>query len=262
MTGLSKRAAALAVLALTAGATASEAKDWTVSVGARAKTAPPYEGSDNYVVRPAFSFSVRSADRPYRFTPPDAGISFSLIDNDRFELGPMVRFRSKRKNTGVLTGLDKVKWAAEPGGFVDVWPASWLRLHGEARHGFGGHSGLVGDVGVDLVHRGTKWDLSVGGRTGWGDGEYLREYFGVSAVEAARSPLIGAAYDPGGGGRRYTGAVVSGAYHFSKRVRINGDLGYRRLADRAGNSPIVSISGSRDQYSGSIGATYSFDIGL
>jgi MipA family protein len=258
---ISKGVGALAALALTAGATASEARDWTISVGGKATTAPPYEGSDNYTVRPSPTFSVRPADRPYRFTPADPGTSFSLISTDRFEFGPMARFRASRKNTGVLTGLDKVKWAAEPGAFVDIWPLSWLRLHGEARHGVTGHKGLVGDVGVDLVYRSDKWDASIGGRTGWGDAEYLGEYFGVTPLEAARSPLIGAPYEPGAG-RRYTGVFLAGAYHLSDHWRINAAAGYQRLAEKAGDSPIVAISGSRHQYTGSVGLTYSFDLGL
>lgn len=246
---------------LCAASPPAQARDWIVSIGAKATTTPPYEGADRYVVRPSPTLSARPADRPYRFTPSDGGTSFALISSDHIEFGPMARFRLKRKNDKELTGLDEVKWAAEPGAFLDLWPTDWFRLHGELRHGVGGHHGLVADTGFDLVHTGVKVDWSVGGRTGWGDKEYLGEYFGVTPLEAARSPLINRAYTPGKG-RRYAGVTVSGAYHYSDRIRIRADAGYQRLANKAGNSPIVAIAGSRDQYMASVGVTYSFNLGL
>jgi outer membrane protein len=250
--------ATIAFLTCAAGA---QARDWTVSVGASVSTAPPYEGADDYVLRASPTLSVRPADRPYRFTPPDGGTSFTLISSDHFELGPMARFRHSRDNTKELTGLNKIKWAAEPGGFVDIWPTRWLRLHGEARHGVGGHHGFVGDTGFDLVHMSRKIDLSVGGRAGWGDRKYLDEYFGVTPLEAARSPLINQAYAPKGG-RRYAGVTVAGAYHLNPRLKIRGFGGYQRLAEKAGDSPIVAIAGSRNQYFANLGVSYSFNLGL
>ncbi len=250
--------AAASVLALTAGS--AQAKGYIVTVGARAISAPPYEGSDINVVRPAAIFNVRPEDRPYRFTPPDGGTTFALFDSDHFSIGPMARFRYKRKSTGDLTGLRELKWAAEPGAFVDIYPVKWMRLRGEARHGVGGHKGLVADAGVDLIYTGQKWDFSFGGRTGWGDKEYIDDYFGVTALEAQRSPKITRAYSPEGG-RRYAGLELAAAYNVDRHIQIKGDIGYRRLAEKAADSPIVAVAGARDQYLGSIGVSYSFGVG-
>lgn len=239
----------------------ADARDWTVTVGAKTTAAPPYEGADHSAIRFTPTLSIRPADRPYRFTPPDGGTQLTVISTNHLEFGPMARFRASRDNTGSLRGLDKIKWAAEPGVFADLWPFDWLRLHGEVRHGVGGHHGLVADTGFDLVHMTRKWDASIGGRTGWGDMSYLNDYFGVTPLEAARSPLINAAYTPGGG-RRYEGVTLAGAYHLTTRIKIRGFVGYQRLAEKAGDSPIVALAGSRDQYSGSLGVTYDFNIGL
>jgi MipA family protein len=252
--------AAAAVVASTCAAGA-QARDWQVSIGGRVSATPRYEGADDIMVRPSPTFSVQPANRPYRFTPPDGGTSFALISNKHLEFGPMARFRHSRKDKDELVGFDKIKWAAEPGAYLDVWPVSWLRLHGEARHGVAGHKGTVGDVGFDLVGEAGDWDFSIGGRTGWGDKKYMRKYFGVTSLEAARSPFINQTYDPQGG-RRYAGVTVGAAYHVSKRILIRGGGGYQRLAEKAGDSPIVSIAGSRNQYFGSIGVSYSFDVGL
>jgi outer membrane protein len=249
----------MAAALMAAGPT--NARDWTVTVGAKTTAAPPYEGADHSSVGFSPTLSIRPADRPYRFTPPDGGTSITLLSSKHFDFGPMARFRDSRDNKGPLLGLDKVKWAAEPGVFLDIWPFEWLRVHSEARHGVGGHHGMVADTGFDLIRQGDKWDLSLGGRTGWGDKRYLADYFGVSPLEAARSPLINAAYMPGGG-RRYEGVTVGAAYHVTTKLKIRGFAGYQRLAEKAGDSPIVSLAGSRDQYAGSLGITYDFNFGI
>lgn len=251
--------AATALTLLSGGA--AHAKAWIVSVGGKTTTQPPYEGADHNIVLPSPTFSVRPADRPYRFTPPDGGTTVALIDTDHFVFGPMSRFRYKRDAVGDLRGLREIKWAAEPGVFVDIWPTRWLRGHAELRHGVGGHTGFVADVGGDLVYTGAKWDASIGPRFGWGDRSYLNRYFGVTAAEAARSPLVNSAYAPSAG-RRYTGVELAGAYHFDEKWILKFDVGYKRLADKAANSPIVSIAGDTDQYSGSVGLSYSFGVRL
>ncbi len=245
-------------------ATAAEAKDWVVSVGARVSAAPPYEGADYQRILPSPTLSVRPADRPYRFVPPDGGTTFSLIDSDHFVFGPMARFRYRRDDTGKLAGLKDIKWAAEPGAFVDIYPVKWLRMRGELRHGVGGHAGFVADVGADLIYtgqNGSKWDFSIGPRVGWGDRKYLDRYFGVTPREAALSPFVNRAYAPSSG-RRYAGVEFATAYHLDDRWVVKADVGYRKLTDKAANSPIVQLAGDVDQFSGSVGISYSFGLHL
>ena len=249
----------VAVLSGLAAATGAQAKPWDIEVGVKGSSAPPYEGSDVYRIGVSPIVNVRPADSPYRFTPPEDGATFALFVSEHFEFGPIVRFRSKRKNTGDLTGLDKIKWAAEPGAYLEIWPTKWLRIRSEARHGVGGHSGIVGEVGGDVVYMSPKWDFSVGPRVGWGDKEYLQTYFGVTPIEAIRSPKIAAAYAPGAG-RRYLGAEVGTAYHFNDRFRVIGNVAYHRLESKAADSPIVAIAGSRNQWQASLGAAYTFTL--
>ena len=252
----------LGVAALTLiGVSAAQAEEWTVSVGARVSTAPPYEGADHNKILPSPTLNVRRADRPYRFTPPDGGTTFAFFDTKHFVFGPMARFRYARKSVGDLAGLKDIKWAAEPGAFLDIWPTGWLRAHGELRRGVGGHNGLVADVGGDLVYMSPKWDVSIGPRMGWGDRTYLDRYFGVTPLEAARSPLVNSAYAPTAG-RRYTGVEVATAYHVTPNLAVKADVGYRRMAGKAANSPIIAIAGDIGQYSGSVGVSYSFGLGL
>jgi MipA family protein len=251
----------LCAAALSLAAGAAEAKGWVVSPGAKVNIITPYEGADHVVVRPSPSFNVRPASRPYRFTPSDGGTTIEIISTDHFSFGPMARFRYKREAKDQLVGLREIKWAAEPGAFVDIWPAYWLRLRAEARHGVGGHTGFVGDLGADLVLNRGKWSASIGPRVGYGDTKYLDTYFGVTPLEAARSPLITRTYAPKGG-IRYTGVTFAGSYYMSRNWRAKFDVGYKHLNDRAGLSPIVTVAGSRDQWSGSFGVSRSFSLGL
>ncbi len=43
---------------------------------------------------------------------------------------------------------------------------------------------------------------------------------------------------------------------------MKADVGYRKLTDKAANSPIVQLAGDVDQFSGSVGVSYSFGLHL
>jgi outer membrane scaffolding protein for murein synthesis (MipA/OmpV family) len=251
--------ACAAALSLSAGAAHADG-GWIVSVGAKGSVSPPYEGADHLVTRPSPTLSITRADKPYRFTPLDSGTTFALFDSKYVVFGPMVRFMYGRGDKREFQGFKKVDWAVEPGAFLDIWPVRWLRLHGEARHGFVGHRGTVGDIGADLVYQSARWDFSLGPRMGFGDDKYFKTYFGVTPEEAARSPLINAAYDAGSG-RRYTGVEFGTAYHVTSRFMIKGDVGYHRLSDKVAASPVIELAGDRNQYSGSVGFTWNFHVG-
>ena len=239
---------------------AARAEGWIVTVGAQIGVSPPYEGANRDILEPAPTFVLRPSDTPERFTPPDGGTTFAIFSNKYVEIGPIVRFRYERDDKGELKGFDKVGAAVEPGVYMDLWPLPWLRARVEGRHGVAGHYGWVGDAGLDLVYTGSHWDASIGPRIGWGDKRYMQTYFGVTPEEAARSPLIDTAYSPKAG-QRYTGVETAVGYHLSKRWRVIFDVGYQRLADIASESPIVRQAGSANQYSSSLGFTYSFGVG-
>ena len=173
--------------------------------------------------------------------------------------GPLIRFRLSRGNTGKLTGFDTVGFAAEPGVFVELWPTNWLRGRVEGRHGVFGHDGLEGDAALDLVHTGKVWSASIGPRIGYGDASYFDTYFGVTPAEAARSPFIDTAYEPGGG-RRYAGVEVAVGRRLGKRWQAIADVGYHRLANAAAISPVVEVAGSPDDISAGVSLTYRFAL--
>ena len=251
----------LVVLAVALCPAAAPAADWIVTVGGRGAISPPYEGAPNEVFRPSFLFSARRADKPFRFAPPDDGGSLALIESKHFEFGPVLNFRHSRGDTGRLQGFNKIDFAVEPGLFANVWATDWLRARVQVRQGVAGHHGTVGDAGIDYIHTGKKWDFSFGPRYGFGDARYMDTYFGVTPIEAARSPFLTKPFEPGAGAR-YGGIETAYGYQWTKRIRTVIDVGYHRLVNKAAESPVVDVAGSRNQFAGGIGVTYSFGVRL
>jgi len=235
------------------------AEDYIVTIGGRVGMTPPYEGAGHDIFSPSPNLNIRRADHARRFTPSDDGSTAALLSTRHFDFGPVLRFRYERGDTDKLEGFQKINVAVEPGVFMAVWPTDWLRGRIEARHGFIGYDGYVGDAGIDVIHTGNRWDFSIGPRIGYGDNHYIDTYFGVTPEEAEHSPFIKTPYEPGAG-QRYVGLETAYSYHLNDHWRTIVDFGYHRLAHRAADSPLVEIAGSRDQYSASLGFSYSFGL--
>jgi outer membrane scaffolding protein for murein synthesis (MipA/OmpV family) len=238
-------------------ASKARADDWIVTMGARLQTSPPYEGAGYNRVLPVPTFSLRRQGQPERLSAPDDGYGIAVLNTGWFSAGPTVQFRGARDDSGERAGLHKVDFAVEPGGFVNFWPTNWLRLHAEERRGVVGHHGWIGDAGLDLVVKTGPWMGSVGPRVGWGDKSYMDQYFGVTPSDAAASPLIHTAYEPGAG-PRYAGATATLAYRFSPRWQTTANFGYHHLVDQAADSPIVHAFHAQNEFSGGVGVKYNF----
>jgi len=235
----------------------SHATNWIVTVGGGVGVSPPYEGAGHDIIQPILTFNLRRANTPYRFTPPDGGSTISLVNKRHFVFGPIVRFRYARDNTNKLTGLNRIGTAVEPGVFAEVWPVNWLRFRAEGRYGVTGYTGPVGDAAADLIYTGRTWDFSVGPRYGYGGDNYMDTYFGVTPLEAERSPLIKTAYEPGQG-ERYLGVEAAFAHNWTHRIKTTFAMGYHRLAHLAEDSPVVQVAGSPNDYSAGVTVSYSF----
>ncbi len=249
----------VAPILLAAGSAAAQQGDWIVTVGAGVSASPPYEGAPNTQIRPTLSFNARRADKPYRFTPPDDGSSLNLFSSQHLDLGPVINIRDGRNDTRRLVGFQKIGWAAEAGVFANLWFTDWFRARAQIRQGIIGHSGAVGDAGIDYIHTGKRWDMSIGPRVGYGDARYMETYFGVTPAEALASPFLIKPYTPGAG-VRYEGVELAYAYRPTDRIRATIGLGYHRLTGVAAASPVVGLAGSRDQYSAGVGVTYGFGV--
>jgi outer membrane protein len=247
-----------------AGATAEPVPayhpDWTVTVGVDGRVLPSYEGSAKSMLAPFPLFDIRRAGTPRKFSSPRDGYSFGILDSRRFQVGPAVKLRFPRKegSDSDLRSLGDIGWTLEAGGFMEYWPAEWLRGRVELRQGIGGHHGLVSDLTADLVMPlSRQLTLSGGPRLTLASAAATSPYFSITAAQSAGSglPVYAAA-----GGLRSFGAGAQARYEWSKAWATHLFVEYERLTGDAANSPLVTTHGSRDQIQVGLGVTTSFDM--
>ncbi len=257
---LSRAALAVALSAVSGAAMAESGqiseKDFTkqfvIDIGAGAMLQPRYEASDSYLIYPFPIISVG------RFYFPGLG---QVVDGRRKSgvfFYPSFNFIGERKasDSTELTGTDTVDWAIEAG-LGGGFRAHYFRAFAELRQGFNGHSGQVGQLGVDaIVYPHEKWELSFGPRADFASEDYMDTYFGVTAAEAAASGGNLTAYDPGAGFKSL-GLAARASYDWNDDFRLHIQGGYNRLIGDAADSPIAD-AGSKDQFSIGVGVTYRF----
>jgi outer membrane scaffolding protein for murein synthesis (MipA/OmpV family) len=250
------------IVALTAPALAQDDDEGPrrtrISVGAHAY--PSFPGSDDFDIGPLLDLDRARGDEPFRFEAADESFGFSLIDSGGFRFGPVVNFEGSRSAADVGAALPKVKFSLEPGGFVSFDLAESFRLRAEVRKGVSGHKGWIGMAGADYVARdGDAWLFAIGPRVTWSNDRYQDAWFGVAPADAVASGLP--AYDPDGGIQAY-GAAASIETQLSSRWGLFGYAKYDRLVGDAADSPIVRQLGSRDQFAGGLGLSYTFGEGV
>ena len=236
-----------------------EGRGYTITLGLGAQTYPKYPGADSYGINPLPIFGFRREGTPMPFEAPDDGIGLGLLGRDSaFNFGPAIRLQNKREEDDVGAPVGDVGFTVEVGGFVEIFPTDNFRIRAELRQGLGGHEGLTGDVGADLVIRGEDRTIfSIGPRARWADNDYHDAYFGVPVAIPA-SGL--AAFDPGSG--FYAIGAIAGITHkLGRNWGLQGYAGYDRLIGDAADSPIVRGFGSRDQFSGGLGLFFEFNVG-
>ncbi|MBF9233178.1 MipA/OmpV family protein [Microvirga alba] len=238
------------------------ASGWIATVKGNLGVGSSYPGSDDFSAIGYPSISFRRAGAPQRFSAPDDGLSFSVLEDSAFRFGVVGRFQGGRylKNDRRLYGLEKINWAVEPGLFLEYWPVDFLRARAEIRHGVNGHDGFVADLGIDWVQRLGAFILSLGPRLALGDSEFTQTYFGVTPFEAAVNGLV-TPYNPSGG-ITSVGATAGLSYDWSQQWSTTAFVSYKRLVSDAANSPIVKRFGSENQIGVGLTVSYSFDTGL
>jgi outer membrane scaffolding protein for murein synthesis (MipA/OmpV family) len=233
---------------------------WIVTVRATVGTAPAFEGSDKMSVFGFPSLSVRRAGTPVRFSAPDDGVSIALYETPGFAIGPVARYRAGRY-TGHdrrLQGLDDVRWAIEPGLFVELWPTDFARFRAEIRRGFHGHQGFVGTLGLDYVQRARGFTISFGPRAELGDARFARDVYDVTPAEAVLNPFV-TPYRAEGG-LTSIGAAAAVTYDWTPQISTTVFAGYKRLVGSAAENPVTENLGSRNQLNLGLRLSYSFGV--
>jgi outer membrane protein len=229
-----------------------------VALGPQVK--PSWPGADDVSFGPLIDFATAYGDTPFDFEAPDESFGFSVATSDSFALGPVLSFETKRASADVGGILPDVDFSLEVGGFVNYTVSDSFRLRAEARQGVTGHDGFIAVVGADFVIRDAdEYLLSIGPRVTITDNSYQDAYYSVTPAQSAASGL--SAYEASGGFQS-VGVVVGYIQQLTDRWGVYSYAQYDRLVDDAANSPVVLTYGSRDQYSGGIALTYTFDGGI
>ena len=248
----------------------------SITVGAGVAWLPDYEGSDEYrvAIGPGAIGSVHGVS----FTLAGNRLSVDLVPNDSgpvwdFQAGPVAvvnfnRSSIKSIDDPRIKALGEVDTAIELGGYVGIGktgvltsPYDKLSVSVSYRHDVSGdHHSAIWQPSINyftpLSHKAAVGLFASAEHAGDG---YARTYFGVTPAQAAASGLP--AYAADGGWKNYTiGALgtyaLTGDLLHGLKLVAGGT--YKRLLGDFGDSPVVSIAGDRDQWTGAVGLAYTF----
>ena len=275
-------AALLACTAVTPAFAQTDAYDGTVfdgdylTVGIGGAYGPSYEGSDDYTFfpLPAIQGSFGGVD----INPRPGGVAFDVIpqsDGSRFDfvLGPVARVRFDRNSRikdPVVALLGKRDVAIEVGATGGIQyqqllnPYDSITATVDVRWDVANaHDGMVIAPSLSYltpVSRGAAVLLSVSAEHV--DNDYADYYFTVTPAGSVATGGALPTYTAGKGWKN-VGALLFGT------VDLDGDLtnggfalfaagSYSRLLEDAKRSPVTSIRGDADQWTGGVGIGYTF----
>lgn len=234
--------AALAFLAATAlTAPASAQGIWGVNelsfdVGLGASYGPEYMGSDDGKAAPWFILQ-------------NLTLGPQVDEKQGFALLPSFGYQGDRDSddSNNLSGMDDIDRAGEIGVMLRYIDGPFTS-YGTLRKGFGGHDGLLGEIGTKYRYNANdKLTLWTGAELQLGDDDFTGTYFGVTPTESTASGHR--THNPSGG--VYAANVsLEARYMLTPNTSLMGKVSYGRLLGDAGDSPLVE---DRDQPSISIG---------
>ena len=228
---------------------------WTVTLAVGPEAFTSFPGARSVSIWPTGYITYRRPGDPEPFVSPDDGFGIALLDLPWIKAGPVARFISERTlsggvgtlgNNNNFFGLHNIGFTAELGGFVELWPAEWLRARVEARQGISGAQGFDSNIEIDLIQHFGAFTFAVGPRFQLGDNQFVSEYFSVTPAEAF---LNGNLYPyQAHGGLASVGGFGSIKYQFDQAWSATVFGGVNRYVSSAGGSPIPNRIGSLDSF--------------
>ncbi len=240
------------------------ASEWTGFFAAGAGYLPEYDGADEYQTIPVVAGQVNKGN--YYIASRGLGVVANIIDSERFNAGPMVRYRFGRDDdidNARIARLSEVDDAIEAGGFVSYILRDNFRSGDNIEFSIsalqdiaGGHEGFLADIGASYFTPLTRdFRLGLDAELQYQSEDYMDSYFSVNAIDSARSGLP--TYEAESG---FNAASLGmrGIYSFNRHWGLFGMLQYTRLMRDAADSPIVTQEGDDDQMLGILAVTYRF----
>ena len=233
-----------------------EGGDWDIRIGAGARYAAKYEGSDETKARALPLIDITWKGRV--FLNPRDGLGVRVYDEGGLTVsaGAGYVFARDESDGAALRGMGDIDETAAANLVVKYalgLVAPYVRV---SRH-LGGAGGTLVRAGVGAVApfallsgRMNPRDSGSGGLKGpalrlaasatWADGDYMESYFGVNPAQSSASGHL--RYDPGAG-LKSVDFAVGVIYPFAGKWAVNAQAGYSRLSGDAKDSPIVKDEG-------------------
>jgi outer membrane scaffolding protein for murein synthesis (MipA/OmpV family) len=228
--------------------------DWRITLGLGGAFMPVYEGSRHYRILPAPAIDIRYKD--IAFLSLGDGLGVNVFRGETYRVGVAVGYDFGRDEdvASRLNGLGTVEASPEFRVFAEVRILPFI-LTADLRRAIGGHGGSVGDLGVYLPVIGREnLVVFIGPSITFANDRYMQAYFGVGTAQAMASTAHLPRYDADGG-LKSASFGASTIYHFNEHWFVDADIAWERLADTAGNSPIVE---QRNQFGLSMVVGYEF----
>jgi MipA family protein len=248
-------------------APATVVPDWIVTIGGELRVIPAWPGAPEgkFALVGGPLLSVRKQGTPVDYFGPRDSFGFSVLDLGQIKIGPAVKIVWPRQESSYagLNGLGNVNLAVQAGAFAEYWAVPWLRLRGEVRQGFGGETGVSGDLFLDAVVPVGQFRFSAGPRMTVQSAAAVGPYFSITQAQSTDSTASGLpelpVYHADGGLYSY-GAGTQTEYFLNPQWVTHAFVEYERLTGSAADTPLVTERGSPNQLTFGLGATYSFDM--
>lgn len=244
---------------------------WIITLGIGPNVFTSFPGAKSVSIWPTGYITYRRPGEPEPFVSPDDGLGVALLNLGWFKAGPVARFIQQRTlsggfgtigNNNNFFGLHDVGFTAELGGFMEIWPADFLRLRFEGRQGVSGAQGFDSNLGLDFVQRYGLFTFSGGPRFQFADTRFVNAYFSVTPAEAFLNrlafPFQGLFPYQAQGGAVSIGGFGAIKYDFMPNWSATAFGGVSRYVASAGASPIPNLLGSRENFTAGVILAHSF----
>ncbi|RYY27982.1 MAG: MipA/OmpV family protein [Sphingomonadales bacterium] len=247
----------------------------SITIGAAAGIGPSYEGSNDTVL--SVVPGIRSRVSQINFTLRGNRFFADLIPTPGgpgwdFQLGPVAQINFNRSTSAIkdprVEAIGKIKSAIEVGGIVGIAKQGVLTSDYDRlgvsfiyAHDAGGvHKSYTMTPAIDYgTPLSRKAYVGISASANYMGQGYATRYFSIAPGASVRSGLP--VYNARKGWKDWTLGTVG-------MLALTGDLtgglsmigaaSYRRLLGSAAETPLTSIAGSRDQWTGMLGLAYTF----
>jgi MipA family protein len=248
----------------------------TITAGLGVVVLPDYEGANDYRIIPGgivrgkvsgISFFTRGLTLYVDLIPEPAGEKVDV------SFGPIIQYRASRTNADSIedarvAALGELDSALEVGAWAGVSKTGVITSAYDtisARISYqhdviGGHDSYIiqptFEYGTPLS---TTTFVGIGATADYVGGDFARTYYSITPGQSVASglPVFGAeAGFKSIGGNIILGQSLSG--DLRRGLGLFALVGYTRMLGDFGDSPVVSVAGSRSQWIGGIGLGYTF----